>query len=204
MLGDSSPNARLIAILRGLDTSAASEFATALVSLGVGCIEVTVQDEAGLEALAATVRVVDGSGAFVGAGSVTSVERAQQAIDAGACFVVSPGFSEDVVTFAHSRAIPVLPGVATPTEIQRAQSSGVETVKLFPIAQLGGVDYLRALQGPFPEIQFVPTGGIGLDDAPAYLAAGALAVGLGGQLTSADGLKRLRAYLERTEAPADE
>ena len=202
---DNSPgHTRLIAILRGLNASAASELGVVLVSLGVRCVEVTVQDEAGLRALAATVGAADGSGGFVGAGSVTSVERARQAVDAGARFLVSPGFSDDIVAFADRTGLPVLPGVATPTEIQRAQTLGVEAVKLFPAQQLGGVQYLRALRGPFPKMQFVPTGGVGFDNALEYLAAGALAVGLGGQLTSSDGLGRLRDWLNRMEVAANE
>ena len=204
ILGDSPGQTRLIAILRGLNAEAASDFGMTLVSLGIRCVEVTVQDEAGLRALAATVGAADGSGGVVGAGSVTSVERARQAADAGARFLVSPGFSEDVVGYAHKQGLPVLPGVATPTEIQRAHTLGVETVKLFPAQQLGGVEYLRALRGPFPKMQFVPTGGIGFDNAPEYFAAGALAVGLGGQLTGPDGLGRLRAWLDRLEAAVHE
>ena len=204
ILGSSPGRTRLIAILRGLNAGAASHFSTTLVSLGVRCVEITVQDETGLRALAATVGVADDSNGLVGAGSVTSVERARQAADAGARFLVSPGFSEDVVGFAHRQGLPVLPGVATPTEIQRAQALGVETVKLFPAQQLGGVEYLRALRGPFPKMQFVPTGGIGFDNASQYLAAGALAVGLGGQLTGPGGLGRLNAWLDRMEAAAHE
>ena len=136
ILGSSPGQTRLIAILRGLNARAASEFGMALVSLGVGCVEVTVQDEAGLRALAATVGVADGANGLVGAGSVTSVERARQAADAGARFLVSPGLSEDVVGYAHRQGLPVLPGVATPTEVQRAQALGVETVKLFPAQHL--------------------------------------------------------------------
>lgn len=195
---------RLIAIIRGLDAAAASELATTLVSLGVRCVEVTVQDEAGFKALATTATALEGTNGIVGAGSVTSVERARQAVDAGARYLVSPGFCKDVVDFAHQQGLLVLPGVATPTEIQRAQALGVDTVKLFPAQQLGGVQYLRALRGPFPEMQFVPTGGVGFDNASEYLAAGALAVGLGGQLTSSDGLERLRSWVNQTMAAAHE
>lgn len=201
-VGNLSGHTRLIAILRGLDASAATELGVTLVSLGVKCVEVTVQDDEGLRALAATVGAADGCGGLVGAGSVTSVERARQAVDVGARFLVSAGLSDDVVAFADRMGLPILPGVATPTEVQRAQMLGIETVKLFPAQQLGGTSYLRALKGPFPKMRFVPTGGIGFENASEYLAAGALAVGLGGKLTSPDGLDRLRAWLNRTESAA--
>ena len=114
----------------------------------------------------------------VGAGTVLSLEQAADAIDSGAQFIVSPGFSDAVVGFCVARDIPVFPGVVTPTEVMRALDAGVTDLKFFPAGSAGGIAHLRALAGPFPSVRFIPTGGIGLADIAAYLGlSSVLAVG---------------------------
>ena len=191
-LGDAST----IAILRGLTPDATTALALEVRSLGIRCIEVTIQDEQGIQALRQTVREWPEGPETIGAGSIISVAMAQQAIDDGAEFLVSPGLSVDVVSIARDRGIPILPGVATPTEVQHAAALGLTAVKLFPAAQLGGPAYVRALGGPFPTMKFVPTGGVNFENAQAYLAAGALAVGIGGELTQPSGPEALRRWID--------
>ena len=114
----------------------------------------------------------------MGAGTVLSVEQADRAIDAGAQFIVMPGFGAAVVARCISRGVPVFPGVVTPTELMRAIDAGVTDVKFFPAGTSGGLAHLKALGGPFPGVRFIPTGGIGLAELAAYLGLPAvLAVG---------------------------
>jgi 2-dehydro-3-deoxyphosphogluconate aldolase / (4S)-4-hydroxy-2-oxoglutarate aldolase len=149
----------------------------ALVEGGIRLLEITLDTPGAL----AAVERASSVGRSVGAGTVVTAEQVQACADAGAGFVVSPGLVLEVVEAAARLGIEAVPGVFTPTEVQQASSHGAQTVKLFP-ASLGGPDYLRALRGPFPTIRLVPTGGVGIDETSAYLAAGATAVGLGGAL----------------------
>jgi 2-dehydro-3-deoxyphosphogluconate aldolase/(4S)-4-hydroxy-2-oxoglutarate aldolase len=106
---------------------------------------------------------------LVGAGTVLDAAQAERAVDAGARFVVSPGLDAGVVRRCRSLGVPVLPGVATPTEAMAAMAEGLEAVKLFPALPLGGPAMAAALRGPFPGLRLLPTGGIALADVPAYL-----------------------------------
>lgn len=186
----------MIAILRGLSPDATTSLAFELRSLGVRFIEVTIQDEQGRQALRQTIQDWPTGPQRIGAGSIISTALARQAIGDGAEFLVSPGLSAEVVAAARDAHIPILAGVATPSEVQHAAALGLTAVKLFPAAQLGGPAYLRALAGPFPSIKFVPTGGVNFDNAQTYLAAGALAVGIGGELTQPSGLESLRRWID--------
>ena len=139
----------------------------------------------------------------VGVGTVVTVAHVQQAAACGASFTVAPGLDSAVVKACINGGLAHLPGVMTPSEIQHAKALGLSLVKLFPAGSLG-IDYLKFLQGPFDGVSFVPTGGVSLDSAAAWLDAGAVAVGIGGALVSADQAKReqmksqLRALTERT------
>ena len=186
---DRLADSAVIAILRGLDPRATAELAAELNAVGANHIEVTIQDPAGEEALCRTVDMIDPHECFLGAGSVTSVGRAERAIELGVQFLVSPGLSPAVVAVADSHGVPILPGVSTPSEVQRAHELGIATVKLFPAAQLGGPGYLRAMSAPFPFMRFVPTGGVDFGNADDYFAAGALAVGIGSELTRPGGVE---------------
>lgn len=122
----------------------------------------------------------------LGVGTVRTARDADHSIAAGAQFLVSPNYSPAVVAQARDAGIPILCGVLTPTEIQTAVDDGVEWLKIFP-ARAVGPSYIRDLLAPFPGLRFVPTGGISLDDVPAYRRAGAAAVGLAGALSGATG-----------------
>lgn len=106
----------------------------------------------------------------VGAGTVIDRGQCCEALDAGACFIVSPGLSVEVAQLCRERQIPYYPGCVTPTEIMQALSLGIRTVKFFPAQIYGGVDALRALAAPFPQVRFIPTGGIDQSNLQAYLA----------------------------------
>jgi 2-dehydro-3-deoxyphosphogluconate aldolase / (4S)-4-hydroxy-2-oxoglutarate aldolase len=118
----------------------------------------------------------------VGAGTVLDLETARACLAAGANFITSPGLDLDIVEFAAQAGVIVIPGVLTPSEIIAAVKAGADFVKIFPCAQVGGVDYLRALKGPFPHVSFIAAGGVNQQTAGKYLAAGAAAVGIGTDL----------------------
>ncbi|MEU3269779.1 bifunctional 4-hydroxy-2-oxoglutarate aldolase/2-dehydro-3-deoxy-phosphogluconate aldolase [Saccharomonospora sp. NPDC006951] len=170
---------RLMAIIRGDDPSACERTAEVLVESGVRLLEVslTSSDALGvLERITASI----GSGAHIGAGTVLTARDARDAREAGATFAVTPALGEGVGT-ALELNLPVLAGAMTPTEVLAAHRAGATAVKLFPAGELGP-GYLKALRDPFPRVPMVPVGGVGLDDMRAYLAAGALAVGVGSPL----------------------
>ena len=176
------PNAiteqRIIAIARRLPPEQVGALTGALLSSGIGVLEVTLDaDDA-----ASTIAALDGSGLLVGAGTVMSVQQAAMAAEAGAAFIVSPHTDDSIVRWAVENAMPVMAGALTPTEIARAWDLGCSAVKLFP-ASVGGPEFLRTLRGPFSQVDFVPTGGVDAANAADYLAAGAVAVGVGSWLT---------------------
>lgn len=126
-------------------------------------------------------------GLCIGVGTVLNVDQGRAAIDAGASFVVSPAFVPGLVGAASG--VPVALGAATPTEALRAMEEGVDFVKVFPAAQLGGPGFVKALKSVYPDIRIMPTGGIGPADIPAYLNAGAACLGMGGNLVNEAALK---------------
>lgn len=161
---------RIVPVLVIDDADGARDAVAALVEGGIGCAEITLRTAAGLSAIAA----VAGSGVVVGAGTVLTADQVDHVADAGAHFVVTPGFAPDVVERALERGLAVLPGVATPTEVQAALRAGLTTVKLFPADRLGGLEMVRALAGPFPTTGFVPSGGVSPRNAGDYLRHGSV------------------------------
>ena len=123
-----------------------------------------------------------GSRALVGAGTVLSAEEARACIDAGAAFIVSPGTDLATIEAARAADVAVMPGALTPTEVMTAWKAGADMVKIFPCSALGGAKYLRALKAPLPHVKLLPTGGVNLETAHEYLAAGAAALGIGSEL----------------------
>jgi 2-dehydro-3-deoxyphosphogluconate aldolase/(4S)-4-hydroxy-2-oxoglutarate aldolase len=118
----------------------------------------------------------------VGAGTVLDLETARACLAAGAKFITSPGLDLEMVEFCVKAGFTVMPGVLTPSEIIAAVKAGADFVKIFPCSQVGGVDYLQALKAPFPHVSFIAAGGINQQTAGKYLAAGAVAVGIGADL----------------------
>jgi 2-dehydro-3-deoxyphosphogluconate aldolase/(4S)-4-hydroxy-2-oxoglutarate aldolase len=153
----------------------AAPLADALAGGGIGCMEITFRTAAAAEAIASVAGRDD---VVVGAGTVTSSAQAATAVEAGSRFVVSPGFDDGVAAVCLEGGVPYLPGVATATEVMRARAAGLDVLKLFPAEAIGGLATLKALAGPFPDVWFVPTGGVDEARAAEYLAHPAvLAVG---------------------------
>jgi 2-dehydro-3-deoxyphosphogluconate aldolase / (4S)-4-hydroxy-2-oxoglutarate aldolase len=153
----------------------AQPLAAALLAGGLHCVEVTFRTPAAPQAIRTMAAT---SGLLVGAGTVLTPDQVDRAVDAGARFVVSPGFGAGVVRRCQERGVPVFPGAATATEIQMALDAGLDTVKFFPAEQLGGAAMVRALAAPFGSVRFLPTGGITAENLAGYLALPAvLAVG---------------------------
>lgn len=157
------------------DATKAEPLAAALRAGGLRCVEVTFRTDAAAESIGV---MAAGPEMLVGAGTVLTPEQVDRAVEAGARFIVSPGFGPAVVRRCQERGVPVYPGVATATEIQRALDAGITTVKFFPAEQLGGAAMIKALAAPFRHVRFIPTGGITTANLENYLADPAvLAVG---------------------------
>ncbi|MFI6369554.1 bifunctional 4-hydroxy-2-oxoglutarate aldolase/2-dehydro-3-deoxy-phosphogluconate aldolase [Streptomyces sp. NPDC050546] len=182
---------RLLAIVRGKDPVAALRTVHALVEEGIPAVEISLTTADAL-AVIRQARAALGPDALLGAGTVRSATDAARAVDAGASYLVTPALVDGLAPYG----VPVLMGALTPTEIEAALARGADAIKLFP-GSLGGPGYLRALRDPFPEVPFVPVGGVDAQAARDYLARGALAVGVGSPLVgdAADGgdLDQLRA-----------
>ena len=142
--------------------------AEALLDGGIACAEVTFRTPAAGEAIHGISSTC--GDLLVGAGTVLTVEQAEQATQAGAQYVVAPGFDPAVVGWCQERNVPVIPGVATPTEISMALARGLSLLKFFPAEAMGGVQTLQALSAPFAGVRFIPTGGITVANLPQYLA----------------------------------
>jgi 2-dehydro-3-deoxyphosphogluconate aldolase/(4S)-4-hydroxy-2-oxoglutarate aldolase len=142
--------------------------AEALIAGGLPCIEITLRTPEAAAGIAAVRAACPGI--LLGAGTVLSLEQVDVALAAGADFAVSPGTNPLVVEASLARGLPMLPGVATPSEIEAARALGLRTVKLFPAELLGGAAYIGALCGPYRDISFVPTGSITPETLPGYLA----------------------------------
>lgn len=146
---------------------AAVPVAQALRAGGLPIIEITLRTPAALDAIRAVAETVPDM--HLGAGTVLNATQVDEAADAGATFIVSPGLSEEVVQRAVERGLTAIPGVSTATDIQQALALGCSRVKLFPAAMSGGPDAVKAFASPFPDVTFVPTGGISQDSAGHYL-----------------------------------
>ena len=158
---------RIVPVVAISDASKAADLASALVAGGLPIAEITLRTPASLEALKIAARNKD---LLVGVGSLRTVEDLKKAIDVGARFAVSAGFSPTVAVEAEKHGIPYFPGVSTPTEMLQAINAGISTLKFFPAETLGGVAALKAMSAPFPGINFMPTGGISAANAKEYLS----------------------------------
>lgn len=162
--------------------------AEALLEGGIDVIEVTLRRPGGLPGIAKIARQLPDI--CVGAGTLLSADDVKRAIDAGAGFGLSPGSSPTLVDAVLELGLPFIPGVATPSDIMQAHDAGFSLMKLFPAAQLGGIDMLKALQGPFANVRFCPTGGVNLANLSSYLALPNVAMVGGSWLTPASAVAR--------------
>jgi 2-dehydro-3-deoxyphosphogluconate aldolase / (4S)-4-hydroxy-2-oxoglutarate aldolase len=175
-------NTGIIAILRFASSDQLTSVARALFEGGIDIIEVTFTVPRALDVLAA-VKLDLGDRVLLGAGTVLDPETARAALLAGAEFIVSPSLNPEVIRLCHRYDKVVMPGAFTPTEILSAWEAGADVVKVFPCDSVGPA-YLKALRGPFPQIRLMPTGGVTLETLPAFIKAGACAVGVGGSLVA--------------------
>lgn len=171
----------VMAILRGHEPARTVELATRAWDLGIEHVEVPIQTPDAVPSLLAAIAAGAERGRGVGAGTVIDTGQLRTAAEAGVTFTVAPGLDPAIVAAGAERGIPHLPGVATPSEIQRAIGLGVTWVKAFPAAVLGTA-WFRAVAAPFPGVRLVATGGVDARTAPAYLAAGARVVAVGAAL----------------------
>ncbi len=158
---------RLVPVVAIDDAGHSEDLAAALVRGGLPCLEITLRTEAGLEAIRRASAL---PGLLVGAGTVLGPAQAELAVEAGAAFVVAPGFNPRTVAWCLSHGVPVFPGVCTPTEVEAAMEFGLEVLKFFPAEAFGGTATLKALCGPYRMVRFLPTGGITVDNLTNYLA----------------------------------
>ncbi|MEU9856615.1 bifunctional 4-hydroxy-2-oxoglutarate aldolase/2-dehydro-3-deoxy-phosphogluconate aldolase [Streptomyces sp. NPDC047974] len=171
----------VVAILRSTSAARFPEVAETLCAEGIRAVEFTLTTPGVLDALREFSQDLP-EGLTLGAGTVVTPRQAEQAVAAGARYLITPAFAADVVAEALRLGVPVLPGAVTPTEILSAWQEGATMVKVFPASFAGGPAYVRALRAPLPDVPLVPTGGISVEEAPAYLASGAQAVGMGSPL----------------------
>ena len=170
----------IAAVVRAESADLAFKAVEAALAGGINVIEITFTVPGVLDIIRELARKT-ADGVILGAGTVLSPDNAADAIKAGAQFIVSPSTNLETIAAARSRGAAVFPGALTPTEVITAWQAGGDIIKIFP-ANTMGPSYLRALHGPFPEIPFMPTGGVDLDNAAAWLEAGAVALGLGATL----------------------
>jgi 2-dehydro-3-deoxyphosphogluconate aldolase/(4S)-4-hydroxy-2-oxoglutarate aldolase len=157
----------IIPIIQAEDPDTAVQIARALAAGGLNCVEIVLRNAAALACLEAVASNV--SEVVAGAGTVLNISQFDQAIDAGARFIVAPGIDEETVTVARQKYVPIFPGAMTPSEVQRAYNLGVRVVKFFPAAAAGGPATLKAISAAFGDMQFIPTGGINAANLADYL-----------------------------------
>lgn len=177
-------NTGVVPVIKIEDAENAIPLARALKEGGLPLIEVTLRSDAALESVTRIRREVPDMQVI--AGTVKSVDDAKRAADAGAQAIVAPAFQEKTVQYCLDHDMPILPCCITPTEIQTAIDMGLKTLKFFPAERSGGVAAIKDLAGPFPEVKFVPTGGISMDVLPAYAACDAVAAVGGSFMAKAD------------------
>jgi 2-dehydro-3-deoxyphosphogluconate aldolase/(4S)-4-hydroxy-2-oxoglutarate aldolase len=177
----------IIPVVRAHSAELAQAAARAVEAGGIGVVEITMTVPGAIELIASLSR--SEIGILIGAGTVLDVETGKRCVDAGAQFLVSPGFDAETVKFAAREGILMMAGALTPTEVIDAWKAGVDFVKVFPCGNVGGPSYIKALKAALPQIPMVPTGGVNLKTAAAFLEAGSSALGIGGELISAAALQ---------------
>jgi 2-dehydro-3-deoxyphosphogluconate aldolase/(4S)-4-hydroxy-2-oxoglutarate aldolase len=171
----------IIPVVRASSPEQAILAAGAVRDGGIPIVEITMTVPGAIEVIAELTRTMGGE-VLVGAGTVLNVAKARQCVEAGAQFLVSPGFDCATVEFAASRDKLMMPGALTPTEVITAFNAGADFVKIFPCGNVGGPAYIKALKAALPQIPMIPTGGVNLTTAAEFLRAGASALGIGGEL----------------------
>ncbi|THV26057.1 bifunctional 4-hydroxy-2-oxoglutarate aldolase/2-dehydro-3-deoxy-phosphogluconate aldolase [Glycomyces paridis] len=179
-----------MAIWRGLPADETVALSEQVWDAAIDLVEVPIGRPGQEASLAAAVTAAAKRGHEVGAGTVVSVAHVERAAAAGAAYTIAPGLNPAVVEASHEAGLPHLPGVATASEVALALDLGCRWVKVFPASSLGK-DWFKAMAGPFPDVRFVATGGVGPDEVDAYLAAGASVIGMGSALADPANLEKL-------------
>jgi 2-dehydro-3-deoxyphosphogluconate aldolase/(4S)-4-hydroxy-2-oxoglutarate aldolase len=171
----------IVPIVRTSTCEMATRAVAAVLEGGIACVEITMTVDGAIKALEAAADEY-GDRIVLGAGTVLDPETARACMLAGAQFFVTPSLNVKTIEIAKRYSKPVFPGALTPTEILTAWEAGADGVKVFPCSALGGAKYIRALKGPFPHIELIPTGGVNLETIADFFAAGSSAVGVGSEL----------------------
>ncbi len=161
--------------------------AEAVSAGGIPIVEITMTVPGAVDVIAHLSKSI-GSQLLIGAGTVLDAETAKRCIDAGAAFIVSPGFDFETVKFVKDAGRLMMAGALTPSEVIAAWKAGSDFIKIFPCGTVGGAKYIKALKGPLPHVPMIPTGGVNLSTAADFILAGAVALGIGGELVSAAAL----------------
>jgi 2-dehydro-3-deoxyphosphogluconate aldolase/(4S)-4-hydroxy-2-oxoglutarate aldolase len=178
----------IVPVVRASSAKQAMLAAEAVCSGGIPIVEITMTVPGAIEVIAELSGSM-GSEVLIGAGTVLDAETAQRCIEAGAEFIVSPGFDFETVRSVNRAGKLMMAGTLTPTEVIAAWKAGSDFVKIFPCGAVGGAKYIKALKGPLPQIPMIPTGGVNLTTAADFILAGAAALGIGGELVSASALE---------------
>ena len=178
----------LVPIVRAPSAEDALLAAEAIVAGNIGILEITMTVPNAIQVIEKVANIF-GDKLLLGAGTILDTETARAALLAGAEFIVTPALNLQVIELARRYSKPIMPGALTPTEVVTAWQAGADIVKIFPCGPVGGAKYIKALKGPFPQIELIPTGGVNLETTPDFIKAGAAAVAVGGELID---LKSLR------------
>jgi 2-dehydro-3-deoxyphosphogluconate aldolase/(4S)-4-hydroxy-2-oxoglutarate aldolase len=178
----------IVPVVRAASAEQAMQAAVAVCAGGIPIVEITMTVPGAIDVITQLAKSM-GNDVLIGAGTVLDAEAAERCIDAGADFLVSPGFDLATVQFAKQRGKLIMAGALTPTEVITAWKAGSDFVKIFPCGTVGGAKYIKALKAPLPQVPMVPTGGVNLDTAADFIRAGADALGVGGELVSAAACK---------------
>ncbi|MBS3919677.1 MAG: bifunctional 2-keto-4-hydroxyglutarate aldolase/2-keto-3-deoxy-6-phosphogluconate aldolase [Deltaproteobacteria bacterium] len=191
----------VIPVVRVSSAQEAIEVSDAIKAGGISLIEITMSVQGAIDVIKELTRKYKDE-IIMGAGTILDPETGRAALLAGAQFIVSPTLNLDLIQLAHRYSAVVIPGAMTPTEILTAWNAGADMVKVFPAAQLGGPEYLKAIRGPLPQILLVPTGGVNLQNVGAFIKAGATALGVGGELVDKKAVKekKFNVITENTRA----
>jgi 2-dehydro-3-deoxyphosphogluconate aldolase/(4S)-4-hydroxy-2-oxoglutarate aldolase len=179
----------IVPVVRASSSAEARTAAEAVCKGGIPIVEITMTVPGAVEVIRELAKSFSPNELLVGAGTVLNPEQAQRCLDAGAQFLVSPGFNAKTVALAIAERRLIMAGALTPTEVIVAWEAGSDFVKVFPAGNVGGPKYIKALKGPLPDVPLIPTGGVNLQTAAEFLEAGAAALGIGGELVHPGHLK---------------
>lgn len=171
----------IVPVIRASSGAKAVVAAESICAGGIPIVEVTMTVPGAFEAIAELGKTL-GREVLIGAGTVLDAKTADRCLDAGAVFLVTPGFKLETIKFANDHGMVILAGALTPTEIVSAWETGADFIKVFPCSAVGGPSYIRSLRAPLPQIPLVPTGGVNLHTAADFIRAGAAALGIGAEL----------------------